>query len=134
MSASGTDKIVHIIPTLDQAGAEKQMTTLVCQLRRRGWDVRVAVLTRDGPYRAELEAAGVPVFYVNKRGKVDFSALIRLRRWLEEVKPTIVQTWLFAATTVRPLPQAGHLRAASTPTGGTLVIRLVVPEWPFRLE
>ncbi|MGB9689578.1 glycosyltransferase [Thermogutta sp.] len=97
MSASGTDKIVHIIPTLDQAGAEKQMTTLVCQLRRRGWDVRVAVLTRDGPYRAELEAAGVPVFYVNKQGKVDFSALIRLRRWLEEVKPTIVQTWLFAA-------------------------------------
>lgn len=90
-------RIAHIIPTLDQAGAEKQMTTLACELKRRGWDVHVAVLTRDGPYRAQLEEAGIPVFLVHKRGKVDFGALLRLQGWLREIRPEIVQTWLFAA-------------------------------------
>lgn len=91
------ERLAHIIPTLDQAGAEKQMTTLACELKRRGWDVHVGVLTRDGPYRAVLEEAGVPVFLVSKRGKVDLGALVRLQRWLQEIRPAIVQTWLFAA-------------------------------------
>lgn len=90
-------RIVQIIPTLDRAGAEKQLTALACQLRQRGWDIHVAVLTRDGPYHAELQSAGVPVYLVNKRGKVDLSALRRLECFLAELKPHIVQTWLFAA-------------------------------------
>lgn len=90
-------RIVQIIPTLDRAGAEKQMVYLACGLKARGIDVHVCVLTRDGPYRKELEQAGIPVSLIGKRGKVDVGALRRLQKTLTELRPDIVQTWLFAA-------------------------------------
>lgn len=90
-------RIVQIIPTLDRAGAEKQMVYLACGLKTRGIDVHVCVLTRDGPYRRELEDAGVPVILIGKRGKIDLGALRRLQQTLTELRPDFVQTWLFAA-------------------------------------
>jgi len=90
-------KIVHVIPTLDRAGAEKQMVYLATGLKARGVDVHVCVLTRDGPYREDLERAGIPITLIGKRGKIDLFALRRLQRVLTEVRPDIVQTWLFAA-------------------------------------
>jgi len=90
-------RIVQIIPTLDRAGAEKQMVYLACGLKARGIDVHVGVLTRDGPYRQDLESAGIPVTLIGKQRKIDLGALRRLQRLLTELRPDIVQTWLFAA-------------------------------------
>ncbi len=90
-------KIVHVIPTLDRAGAEKQLVYLATGLKARGMDVHVCVLTRDGPYREDLERAGVPVTLIGKRGKIDLFALRRLQRVFTQIRPDIVQTWLFAA-------------------------------------
>lgn len=89
-------RVVQVIPTLDQAGAEKQMTYLAIGLKQRGIDVAVCVLTRSGPYQSVLEEAGVPVHFLGKRGKLDMAALARLRRLLRELHPDVVQTWLFA--------------------------------------
>lgn len=95
MSETGT--VLHIIPTLDQAGAEKQLTLLAAELKRRGWPVHVCALTRGGPYRKELEAAGVPVTVIGKATKLDPTAYLRLRRFIRQTRADIVQTWLFAA-------------------------------------
>lgn len=97
MEATPKPRILHIIPTLDRAGAEKQLVLLAGGLRQRGYDVRVAVLTRDGPLRADLEAAGVPVILIGKRWKLDPSAYRRLCAAIREFEPEIVQTWIFAA-------------------------------------
>ena len=56
-----TVRVLQIIPTLVQNGAEKQLTMLATGLPRDEFDVHVCVLTRDGPLRGELDAAGVPV-------------------------------------------------------------------------
>jgi len=90
-------RVVQIIPTLDRAGAEKQMVYLACGLKNRGIDVHVCVLTRDGPYRENLERAGISITLIGKRGKIDLGALRRLQRVLAELRPDVVQTWLFAA-------------------------------------
>lgn len=95
MSETGT--VLHIIPTLDQAGAEKQLALLAGELKRRGWPVHVCALTRGGPYQKKLEAAGVPVTVIGKATKLDPFAYLRLRRFLRQIRPDIVQTWLFAA-------------------------------------
>ncbi|MGQ9769703.1 MAG: glycosyltransferase family 4 protein [Thermogutta sp.] len=90
-------RIVQIIPTLDRAGAEKQLVYLARGLKTRGIDVHVCVLTRDGPYGQELKKAGIPVTLIGKKGKIDLSALGRLQQILARLRPDIVQTWLFAA-------------------------------------
>ncbi|HTN76129.1 MAG TPA: glycosyltransferase [Pirellulaceae bacterium] len=90
-------RLLLIIPTLDRGGAEKQLTLLACGLKRLGWDVHVACLTRSGPWEATLTAAGVPVTNIGKRWKVDPPAYFRLKKFIAELRPDIVHTWLFAA-------------------------------------
>lgn len=90
-------RIVQIIPTLDRAGAEKQMCLLAAGLPPDQFDVHVCVLTRTGPLAETLKAAGIPVTVIGKRWKVDPLALIRLTRYLRRLAPDLVHTWLFAA-------------------------------------
>ena len=94
---SVTKRILHIIPTLDRAGAEKQLTLLASGLPRDEFDVHVCVLTRDGPLHEELDRAGVPVTVIGKRWRLDPRAFWTLKRYIRRLRPDLVQTWLFAA-------------------------------------
>lgn len=90
-------RVLHIIPSLDRSGAEKQLTLLAAHLPRDEFEVHVCALTRGGPLAAELRAAGVPVTVIGKRWKADPAAYWRLVKHVRAVAPVIVQTWLFAA-------------------------------------
>jgi glycosyltransferase involved in cell wall biosynthesis len=90
-------RILHIIPTLDRGGAEKQLALLSAGLKQRAWDVHVACLTRGGPWEAELNRAAVPYHILGKRWKFDPVAYFALKQHIAKLKPDIVQTWLFAA-------------------------------------
>lgn len=105
-------RLLHIIPTLDRGGAEKQLSLLVRGLPREHYEPHVAILTRDGPLRADLEAAGVPVHFVGKRWKVDPGAYFRLKRIIGELRPDLVHTWIFAANSYG----RAAARAAGVPT------------------
>ena len=89
--------ILHIIPTLDRGGAEKQLSLLVPRLPRDRFNVHVALLTRSGPLREELQDHQVPVIEINKKWKLDPGAYWRLRREIARLRPDLVHTWLFAA-------------------------------------
>jgi glycosyltransferase involved in cell wall biosynthesis len=93
----GKFRIGLIIPTLDRGGAEKQLVLLAKGLNRELFEPHVVLLTRDGPYRKELEEAGIPVTLIGKRFKYDPTALIRLTRFLKTQRFDLVHTWLFAA-------------------------------------
>lgn len=90
-------RILQIIPTLDRSGAEKQLTLLATGLDRTEFDVHVCALTRGGPLAEDLERAGVPLTTIGKRGKLDPFAFRRLWKHIADLKPDLVQTWLFAA-------------------------------------
>jgi len=90
-------RLVHIIPTLDQGGAEKQLCLLCAHLDRAQFETQVIVLTHSGPREPGLRAAGIPIHHIHKRGKFDPSAYWRLKAKLIELQPDIVHTWLFAA-------------------------------------
>lgn len=51
---------MHLIANLDRGGAQEVVRTLVRALPATGWRPVVATF-RDGPLRAEIEAAGIPV-------------------------------------------------------------------------
>jgi glycosyltransferase involved in cell wall biosynthesis len=90
-------RVLHIIPTLDRGGAEKQLTLLAARLPRDQFDVHVACLTRGGPRAADLQAAGVACTIIGKRYRLDPRAYGRLKKHIRQLRPDIVHTWLFAA-------------------------------------
>ena len=91
-----TRRILHIIPTLDPHGAEKQLTLLATGLPRDQFDVHVCALTRGGPHMDVLRQAGIPVTMIGKRWKLDPAAYWQLKRHIIALKPDLVHTWLFA--------------------------------------
>jgi glycosyltransferase involved in cell wall biosynthesis len=90
-------RILEIIPTLDRAGAEKQLCLLARGLPRSEFEVHVCALTRGGPLAAELRAAGIPLVVIGKRWKLDPRAFWRLKGHIAQLRPELVHTWMFAA-------------------------------------
>lgn len=90
-------RVALVIPTLDQGGAEKQISLLAQGLSKHGFETHVIVLTRTGPREQELKQAGIPIHFIGKRWKFDPVAWWRLRQLLKSLKPDVVHTWIFAA-------------------------------------
>ncbi|RLT09174.1 MAG: glycosyl transferase, partial [Planctomycetota bacterium] len=95
--AARRTKLMLLVPTLDQSGAEKQLTLLACRLPRDEFDVHVVALTRGGTFADELVQHGVRLTVIGKRWKFDPMAMWRLRKLIKAEQPDIVHTWLFAA-------------------------------------
>ncbi len=104
-------KVVHVVPTLDQGGAEKQLCLLASHLDRKQFETHVVVLTHSGPREQFLREHDVALHFINKRGKFDPFAYRRLKVLLDELRPDIVHTWLFAANSYGRLAA----RAAKVP-------------------
>jgi glycosyltransferase involved in cell wall biosynthesis len=90
-------RILHVIPTLDRSGAEKQLVLLARGLPRDEFDVHVCALSRGGPLESDLQSARIPLKVIDKQWKIDPLAWWRLERHIAALKPDLVQTWLFAA-------------------------------------
>jgi glycosyltransferase involved in cell wall biosynthesis len=90
-------RILHIIPTLDRSGAEKQLTLLAAGLSRDEFDVHVCAITQGGPLEADLARAQIPTTVIGKMWKFDPAAWWRLRRHIARLRPALVQTWMFTA-------------------------------------
>jgi glycosyltransferase involved in cell wall biosynthesis len=116
-------KLLLLIPTLDRSGAEKQLTLLATHLPREHFTVHVAVLTRSGPYEADLTSAGIPVTVIDKRFKCDPLAYWKLRQLLSDWQPDVLHTWLFAANSY------GRLAAGARPPCPIVVSERCVDSW-----
>jgi len=95
--AARRTKLMLLVPTLDQSGAEKQLTLLATRLPRDEFEVHVVALTRGGAFADDLAQHGVRLTVLGKRWKFDPVAMWRLRRLIRDEQPDIVHTWLFAA-------------------------------------
>ncbi len=104
-----TKRIVHVIPSLDRSGAEKQLVLLADGLPRDEFDVHVVALTRGGPLAADLRRLQIPLTVIGKRWKFDPLAYARLEQHIRSLRPDLVHTWLFAGN--------AYGRAAALPTG-----------------
>lgn len=101
-------RVLLVIPTLDQSGAEKQLTLLATGLPRDEFEVRVVALTRGGPYAADLERNGIPLTVLGKRWKFDPFCLRKLSRLVHEWRPDVIHTWLFAANSYGRMVAGGR--------------------------
>ncbi len=123
-----TKRILQIIPTLDRAGAEKQLCLLAAGLPREEFDVHVCALTRGGPLAARLAEAGVPLAVIGKRWKLDLQAFWRLKQYVARLQPDLIHTWMFAANTY------GFAAGKTCGVRNLVVGQRCVDPWKSRLQ
>lgn len=88
-------KIVVLSRSLQYGGAERQLVALARGLHQRGHSVTVAAFYADGPLKAELDQAGVPVHLFHKKGRWDVVGfLVRLIGFLRVESPDILHGYL----------------------------------------
>ena len=121
-------RILQIIPTLDRAGAEKQLCLLARGLPRDEFDVHVCALTRGGPLAADLFEAGIPLTIIGKRWKLDPQAYWRLKRHVARLRPDLIHTWMFAANTY------GFAAARACGVKNVVLGQRCVDPWKSRLQ
>src|SRR5215468_9638532 len=91
-------RVLFVIDELDVGGTEQQILELVKRLDRRAFTPMVCCF-RPGRIAREIGAAGVPVFALRKRAKVDPWLIARLVRLIRRERIDLVQTYLFTANT-----------------------------------
>ncbi|MCE5268502.1 MAG: glycosyltransferase [Planctomycetaceae bacterium] len=123
-----TKRILQIIPTLDRAGAEKQLCLLAAGLPRDEFEVHVCALTRGGPLATDLQSAGVPVRVIGKRWKLDPRAFWQLKQHVARLRPDLIHTWMFAANAY------GLAAAKAAGIANVIIAQRCVDPWKSRLK
>ncbi|EKO3578430.1 glycosyltransferase [Vibrio metschnikovii] len=89
-------KILHIITGLNDGGAEAVLYRL-CQFDKKNQHIVVSLMNQ-GKYGSLLEEIGVQVYCLDmSAGKIRFAALIKLYKLIRQLKPDVVQTWMYHA-------------------------------------
>jgi glycosyltransferase involved in cell wall biosynthesis len=91
-AAAGT-RVLHLIPSLGGAGAERQLAYLAVGLVRKGVDVQVGHL-EGGPNLERLARSGAGLHALPARGSYDPALPLRVLGLVRRVAPDLVQTWL----------------------------------------
>ena len=90
--------ILHLITGLEAGGAERMLVRLATATDRNRFRPVVVSITAGGAFAPVLQAAGIELRQLGmRRGHADPAGLFRLDRILREVRPDVVQTWLYHA-------------------------------------
>jgi len=88
-------KVLHIITGLNDGGAEAVLYRMVTA-KSASFKHIVVSLMDAGKYGLLLEEAGADVYYLNmSQGKLGVFSLFKLYGIIRNVKPGVVQTWMF---------------------------------------
>jgi glycosyltransferase involved in cell wall biosynthesis len=98
-------KVLHVLPDFCIGGAERMAMHMVMNCDRTQFEVAaVSLYARRGTdIENKLDAAGVQVWYLGKRGGIDVSMLPRLRAVVSEFQPQIVHTHRYVLRYVLPV-------------------------------
>lgn len=88
--------VVHIITDLNDGGAEAVLYRL-CLADEQNTRV-VITLQDEGKYGPLLEMADITVYCLGmQRGKITLKGVLKLAQLLRELRPDVVQTWMYHA-------------------------------------
>ena len=89
-------KIVHIITGLNNGGAEGVLYRLVTHDKEN--EHIVISMMDSGKYGPLLLSKGISVHFLEmKSGKASLSAVLKLYKYLKDINPDVVQTWMYHA-------------------------------------
>ncbi|MFZ5831874.1 MAG: glycosyltransferase [Planctomycetota bacterium] len=85
-------RVLHVISSLERAGAQRQLALLCGALPARGVLRRVIALGA-GPVSEDLRRLHVPVEQLHQRSILDLPTARRLRATIQSAKPDLVHAW-----------------------------------------
>jgi len=89
-------KVLHIITSLGNGGAEAVLLRLIEADQHENNQHHVISLMDRGIYADRLERCGVSVHTLNsRRGRIAASGLIKLFKLFSQIRPDVVQTWMY---------------------------------------
>lgn len=100
-------RVLFVNSGLRFGGAETQLIAIIRELKRRGHEPALYLLTRDAPRAQELIDLGVPVVIDDKQRRLDFAVIGRLRAFMHRWRPDLVQGFLFDANVFSRLAVVG---------------------------
>ncbi|MAJ24215.1 MAG: hypothetical protein CMP36_01750 [Rickettsiales bacterium] len=87
-------KVLHVIASLGNGGAERQLVELLKHNRNHG----VVLFTDADVYKDSLNSMGIKYWEFNVKGKLlVFNKIFMFKRILQEFKPDIIQAWMYNA-------------------------------------
>jgi glycosyltransferase involved in cell wall biosynthesis len=90
--------VLHIITGLNVGGAETTLCKLLENMDRTRFRSAVVSMLPEGALGQRAREAGAALYSLNmKRGLPDPFALLRLRRLIKELRPDLIQTWMYHA-------------------------------------
>jgi glycosyltransferase involved in cell wall biosynthesis len=133
MTFNRPTRVVHVVPTIENGGAEQQLLALCKAADPERWDMRVICTHGYGSLQDAYEKAGVQLDVVGKRSSVDPTLVTRLAKIIETHDPDIVHTWLFQANLW------GRLAASLLPQKPVVIasersVDVLVPSWIHPLD
>lgn len=94
-------KLVHIIIGLNVGGAETMLYKLVQDLDKDVFENHIISLTDCGIIGEKIKALGVPIYTIGMNSRIpNLNAFIKLIRLLRNIKPDIVQNWMYHANLI----------------------------------
>ena len=100
-------RVVYLITDLDIGGAERSLFQLATRLPRDEFSIEVITLTGGGRVAKWLKEGGIPVTSLDIKRGWGLAAVFRLRRWLKNLRPDILHTFLFHANIMGRVAAAG---------------------------
>jgi glycosyltransferase involved in cell wall biosynthesis len=95
---SSAPLVLHVIAGLGVGGAERMLAALVTATRATPHPQTVVDLLSKGALAPEIRAAGVPVREIGLGGPLGVPrAISALARLIAEMKPAVVQSWMYYA-------------------------------------
>lgn len=98
ISPEDTVRVLHFITDLSVGGAERMLTNLVCTSNNQGIRHIVVSLMDGGTFAEQVTAAGIELHSLNiNRGSISPLALFKSIALVRNIRPHVVQTWLYHA-------------------------------------
>jgi len=90
--------ILFLTTGLEVGGAELMLCRLLSRIDKTRFMPSVISLRKLGPLSKKIEALGIPMRSLGMHpGRPNPVALLRLARWLREIRPDLISTWMYHA-------------------------------------
>jgi glycosyltransferase involved in cell wall biosynthesis len=107
--ASWNKTVLHLIPTLEGGGAERQLAMLAAEQVHQGLNVHTG-FRRAGIYARALQNSGVKLHELGDFRRLPLRLLWNLHELVRSVKPGVIQTWLPSMDVLGGVVATGYRR------------------------
>ncbi len=108
--------ILHVITSLNLGGAETMLCQLLEHTDRSRFHPVVVSLRPESDLSERVRLAGIPLHHLDMQSYFQFGkALQRLKALMRELRPALVQTWMYHADLLGTLAARGGIRQVSDP-------------------